>query len=229
MAKTLYMVGNWKSNKTLEEAKKWIQKYSCQVKDARVKNVICPPFPYINSLEFPLEVELGAQDVSPFPFGAYTGAVSAAMVSVAVKYAIVGHSERREYFHETHQEVANKAAECMSSQITPIVCIDSPYLKDQITALDPEIYNNLIVAYEPLSAIGSGDPDTPEHADEVSRRVKELTDNSVPVLYGGSVSAGNVADFVSMPNIDGVLVGGKSLDPVEWSDLVQVAYSTITE
>jgi len=223
--KQLYFVANWKSNKTLEEAREYIETLSLPGLSPEVHIVICPPFPYLFFMadqvkERQLPIALGAQDISLFPFGAYTGAVTGGMVAPTAQYAIVGHSERRKYFHETNQDVANKVRTALESDITPIVCVDEPYMESQLAFFNGDECKKMIVAYEPLSAIGSGTPDTPEHADQIAARIQQLSEAEIPVLYGGSVTSESVASFVCMSHIAGVLVGGASLDPSKWSDLV---------
>lgn len=161
---------------------------------------------------------VGAQDVSPFAEGAYTGEVSAQQVREFATYVIIGHSERRKDFGETEEIISRKIDQAIKNSLIPIVCISD--IK-QIGNLKFEIGNSssLVVAYEPLSAIGSGEADDPKNADEMARKIKEITPD-VFVLYGGSVSAENVHDFTQMPHIDGVLVGGASLDPQEFSKII---------
>ncbi len=215
MGKTIYLVANWKSHKTLAEAEDLVQNLNLSTQN---EVVICPPFPYLYSLKIPYS--LGAQDVSPFPFGAYTGAVTAEMLAPVCKYVIIGHSERRKYFHETNEEVAQKLRSVLDAKMTPILCIDEPYLESQLAFFETAELKQTIVAYEPLTAIGSGTPDTPEHANEVAARIQRLANTELPVLYGGSVSAASVKQFVEQEKISGVLVGGASLAAESWNQLV---------
>jgi len=223
--KIIYLVANWKSHKTLAEALSWLETMKGWRGTEGMKVIVCPPLPYLRSMHqvivrYSMPIELGTQDISPYPFGAYTGAVSAGMVKEFVTYAIVGHSERRRYFHETDQEVANKVGQCLENGLRPILCIDEPYLESQIYALSDLSKEKLVVAYEPLAAIGSGNPDTPEHAQSVAERVKAAMQADVPVLYGGSVTAENIQPYLNMPAIAGALVGGASLDPESWKALI---------
>jgi triosephosphate isomerase len=217
--KQIYLVGNWKSNKTLQEADDFFKIISLPTLPDNTHVVICPPFPYLRSLEG--SIELGVQDISPYPFGAYTGAITGEMVKPYARYVIVGHSERRKYFHETNQEVGNKARMAIANGLIPIVCIDEPYLDTQLTYFTHEELEKMIVAYEPLAAIGSGIPDTPEHAQLIAETINTFA--PVPVLYGGSVTSDTVKQYVDMPNISGVLVGGASLKTESWSALVRAA------
>jgi triosephosphate isomerase len=220
-----YLVGNWKSNKTLEESLEWLSEMRGLSIPKETEVVICPPYPYLATLASDerkaTNLRLGVQDISPFPYGAYTGAIAAEMVKQWADFAILGHSERRKYFHESHQEVANKVDRCFEAGIKPIVCVDEDYIDQQIAAIQNEHLANIIIAYEPLSAIGSGDPDTPEHAVAVARAIKDKAETDVPVLYGGSVKPGNIQAFLSHPEISGALVGGASLDAQTWNALIQ--------
>ncbi len=222
-----YLVGNWKSNKTLEESLKWFDEMRGVSIPHETEMVICPPYPYLAALASDerraTSLKLGVQDISTFPFGAYTGEVTAEMVKDWVHYAIVGHSERRKYFHETHQEVANKVSQCLLHKITPIVCVDEDYVEQQLAAIEQELLPSIIVAYEPLAAIGSGTPDTPEHAVSVAQTIKDKAGSDIPVLYGGSVKPENVQSFLSHQEISGALVGGASLDPKNWIDLINAS------
>lgn len=217
--KKLFIVANWKSNKTESEAKDWLERF--KIYDLGIKNnekeiVICPPFtllPILKSylLHHKSNIKLGAQDVSPYPLGAYTGAVAAAQLAEFVTHVIIGHSERRKYFREEDQVLANKVDMAKDAALTPIFCV-----QDETTDVPKGVK---IVAYEPVSAIGTGNPDTPENANAVAETLKER--NKIEhVLYGGSVTKDNVALFTQMSHIDGVLVGGASLDPEHFSQIV---------
>lgn len=228
--KPLYLVGNWKSNKTHEEAEEFFSILSLPVLAPNLRVVICPPMPYLYSIadlvkQTGINVSLGVQDLSPYPLGAYTGAVSSIMIKQVAHYAIIGHSERRKYFQESNEEVAKKTRMALEDEITPIVCVDEPYLETQLAHFTLEEMQRIIFAYEPVSAIGSGIPDTPEHAQEIALTIQRLAQTNVPVLYGGSVTEKSVSSFITMPAINGVLVGGASLNPDQWSSLVTAAIS----
>lgn len=219
--KQLYLVANWKSYKTLAEARAFVEAYRA-VDGPTV--ILCPPFPYLWPLSEKVVahgMHLGAQDISQYPFGAYTGAVAAAMLTGAVEYVIVGHSERRTYFRETHEMVAQKVREALQAKITPIVCVDEPYMATQLAFFSDDELARIIVAYEPLAAIGSGTPDTPERANMMAENIIQVVQSPIPVLYGGSVTAENVRSFVTQPSIAGVLVGGASLNVDHWQQLVE--------
>ncbi|OGV96819.1 hypothetical protein A2W24_03205 [Microgenomates group bacterium RBG_16_45_19] len=226
--KPIYLIANWKSHKTWSESEVFLQSFRGFREEGRVVNIICPPFPYLKAAAelitaLHLPIKLGAQDVSPFPFGAYTGAVSVQMLTGMVEYVIVGHSERRRWFHETNQEVANKAAQALEVGVTPVVCVDESYFREQILALEPKVLDKAIFAYEPLAAIGSGQPDKPEHTQAVAEKINQAAEKEVTVLYGGSVAVETLATFLNQPTIQGALVGGASLKAETWKGLVQAA------
>jgi triosephosphate isomerase len=154
---------------------------------------------------------LGAQDVSAFGDGAYTGEVSARQIKELADWVIIGHSERRKYFSETDELLAKKEEQAKSAGLKIIYCVPNDST-DIPKGVD-------VVAYEPVWAIGTGKSDTPENANAVIATIKATSQVPV-VLYGGSVTAANVASFVGQPSIDGVLAGGASLDPVTFSDLI---------
>jgi triosephosphate isomerase len=230
--KKLFLVGNWKSHKTVQEAHtfmiaflnspfiEWLHT-NAESKDKSKRIIICPPILLIPELARMLEhmdakipIDLGTQDISPFSVGTHTGEVAASEVVGLAKYVIVGHSERRKEFGETDELVSQKVRAARESGLEPILCVqgkDTP-IPDDIT----------FVAYEPIDAIGSGHPDDPAHAESVAEFLKE--EKHIPfVLYGGSVTAENVASYTTQSHIDGVLVGGASLDPVSFSEIIQRA------
>ena len=225
-----YIIANWKSNKTREEIEHWVDRFEQLLKaqpvGEQVAAIIAPPFPSLmfvsNRLldrELHAQTFLAVQDISPFPAGSYTGAVSARNLDgFNVKYAIVGHSERRRYFHETHQEIANKVSQCLENGITPILCIDEEYVFDQAGAMTKDQLGKCIVAYEPLSAIGTGQNEPIDHVIEVRDRIKKVFGENVPILYGGSVTEENFQEYLDM--CDGLLIGGASLDAVKFSKLL---------
>ncbi len=219
--KKLLIVANWKSNKTVSQAKEWLE--GLQIEDLGIKNkevIICAPFtllPFLRSyfLHPTSDIQLGGQDVSPFFEGAYTGAVNGKQLKEFADYVIIGHSERREHFHETDEELEQKVQQALAFGLTPVFCVQG---------VETPIPDGVaIVAYEPLSAIGTGNPDTPENAQEVARVIKEKHRMVHAVLYGGSVTPENVNSFTQMEHIDGVLVGGASLDSTVFTQLIENA------
>lgn len=220
-----YLVANWKSHKTIKQALAWVDAFENTTLDHDIRVIVAPAFPFIHFVHSRLEekkvpFDVASQDISPFPQGAYTGAVATEMIEKWVRYGIVGHSERRKYFHETNQDVANKVTQLLDLGITPIVCIDVPYAEQQIAALEEVSFPRLIFAYEPVEAIGSGTPDSPDHAKEIISAVKGKVGELTPVLYGGSVTAENAPGFLETGVVDGFLVGGTSLDAEKWRDLI---------
>ncbi len=217
----LFIVANWKSNKTLDEAKKWFDELDIsQINLDGKEIIICPPFTLLSFLKEEIDkrnlpINLGAQDVSGFGSGSYTGEVSVEELREFTQYVIIGHSERRKNFHEDDSLLAQKVSMSLSSNLTPIFCVSSPdmFIPQGVS----------LVAYEPLSAIGTGNADNPENADEVAAQIKKNNKQMTTVLYGGSVTPENVKSFTEMENIDGVLVGGASLDASSFSEIVQNA------
>lgn len=205
--KNYWIIANWKSNKTIAEALEWVAKVGPQVpKKENLKIVVCPTFSTLSEIkkaisDFPLL--LGAQDLSPFGVGAYTGEEPAALLNQFVELAILGHSERKKNFNETDEMVAKKVNQSLENKIIPLVCV-----QDENTPV-PE--GCKLIAYEPIFAIGSGHSDTPENASNVA-----LSFAGLEVLYGGSVTSENVKEFVIQENISGVLVGNASLDAEEF-------------
>ncbi len=223
--KKLFIVANWKSYKTQKEAMEWLNLLGkadfsqYEIKDKEV--ILCPPFPLLPLLHdlitnsfsnSDLLLRLGCQNISEFEEGAYTGEVSAKLISEFCHYAIIGHSERRTNFNEADDMLSRKVTISNRYNITPIFCIQG---KETII---PEGVD--IVAYEPISAIGTGRPDDPSDAEEVARYVKENHKVNT-VLYGGSVDENDVKLFTSLPNIAGVLVGGASRDADRFSKIIK--------
>lgn len=212
------IIANWKSNKSIEGVEKWIEEFNNKLKsdnmDEAIKVVIAPSYCHldivakkINAIE---NVSLATQDLSQFSAGSYTGAVSGVNLDgFHVKYSILGHSERRQYFHETDADVAMKVDQAINNGIIPIVCVDEEYLESQAMSIETEYLEKCVVAYEPLSAIGSGKNEDVGEVSEVAKRIKSFFGN-VPVVYGGSVTDMNVAEYLLVT--DGVLVGSASLD-----------------
>lgn len=213
--KELLIVANWKSNKTEKEAAEWFEAFNVEDQKIQEKEVIiCPPFTLLSFLkEYKKRnnspFKLGAQNISAFEPGARTGEINALQVKEYSDYVIIGHSERRK-MGENDELLQQKTEQAKLTGLKVIYCVSN---------LDQEIPQGVeIVAYEPLFAIGSGNPDTPENAEQIAEKIKEKS--QVKVLYGGSVTSKNISSFTDMENIDGVLVGGASLDPVEFSRII---------
>jgi triosephosphate isomerase len=241
------IAGNWKMNGSLAAnqallttlAEGLANKPACDI-------VVCVPAPYfaqVQSLKS-VAIELGAQDVSLHAAGAYTGEVSAQMLKdFAVRYAIVGHSERRQYHGETDALVADKAKAALAAGIKPIVCVGETLaerdagkteevVKRQVAAVihtNGHCISEIVVAYEPVWAIGTGKTASPEDAQAVHAvlraQLKAATDQSaqVKILYGGSMNAANAASLLGQPDIDGGLIGGASLKAADFLSIIAVA------
>ena len=238
-------------NKTFEEAEDLIDDImTClenDTPDADTLVILCPPFPYLEmAVEYSDEsyFAVGAQNVSDQESGAYTGEVSAAMLeSLEMEYCIVGHSERRAYYHETDEIIARKVNQLLAHGIRPIVCCGEvlqereenrqfDVVKKQITDglfhLSPEEFGKIVVAYEPVWAIGTGKTATPEQAQEMhafirgliaEKHGKEVADET-SILYGGSCKPSNAKELFSNPDVDGGLIGGASLKAEDFMGIV---------
>ena len=244
------VAGNWKMNKTFEEADELISDIMDLLEKNELKRdtmmIVCPPFPYIemctdysNDSYF----MVGAQNVADQERGAYTGEVSAEMLqSLEAAYCIVGHSERRQYYGETNATVARKVDLLLKHDIRPIVCCGEvldereagkqfDVVKRQITDglfhLTPEQFGQIVIAYEPVWAIGTGKTATPEQAQEIHAYIrsliaekygKEVADNC-SILYGGSCKPSNAKELFANPDVDGGLIGGASLQAKDFVDI----------
>lgn len=228
--KKLFIIANWKSNKTIKDTEKWIHDFSNGLNNANIKLeeknvIIAPPYTALEHANYcsgnlNLALEFASQNVSEFDEGAYTGEVSAKQIKELANYVIVGHSERRNGFAESDEIVSKKIEQVLKYSIIPIVCVSNI---EQVKKLKSKINSGkVIVAYEPLFAIGSGNPDTPENADCMCQEIKSIL-GEVPTLYGGSVNKDNIKSFTNMLNIDGALVGKSSLDPLEFLGIVKNA------
>lgn len=223
--KKLFIVANWKANITKDEATSWLQHFKedsdmLRGEFEQKEVVVCPSFPvisqvksYVDSNSLPLRI--GSQDISRFGKGAYTGEVPGGILHEFIQFSIVGHSERREKFGETDEVVHEKAANVISANLLPIFCVQS-----ERTRIPSGVS---IVAYEPVGAIGTGNPDSPQNAERVAKQIKADYPDVEYVLYGGSVSEENVRSFTMMDNINGVLVGSASLDPAGFARIIKNA------
>lgn len=243
------IAGNWKMNGSMQANHVLVQELLEGTARPQACDIaVCVPAPYLLQLSVMLhgqiEVRLGAQDVSAHESGAYTGEVSAAMLKdFNVRYAIVGHSERRQYHGETDALVATKAQRALAAGITPIVCVGETLaereaglteevVKRQLAAVihtNGHCISEIVVAYEPVWAIGTGKTATPEQAQQVHAvlraQLKAATDHAerVAILYGGSMNAGNAAVLLQQPDIDGGLIGGASLKAADFLSIIAAA------
>ncbi len=214
----LYIVANFKSHKTGDEARAWLEEIKNLDKTENKTIIICPSYTLLPVFKefidkYNLPIKLGAQNVSQFDEGPFTGEENAKQVKEFAEFVLIGHSERRANFNEDENILRQKCDMAIKYDITPIFLVQSE--SDSI----PEGVS--VVAYEPLFAIGSGHPDTPENADLVASSLK--TQDKYEIIYGGSVTAENVKSFTSKENINGVLVGGASLNAQEFIKIVQNA------
>ncbi len=216
--KHIWIIANFKSNKNLAEALEWVEQVGPKI-DRRedLKVVVCPTFTALEEVAKKIKVGnypmlVGSQDLSPFDRGAYTGEEAASILKLFVDLSILGHSERRQYFSETDEMVVEKVGQAKLNNIIPLVCVQS----DQTPV--PE--GCKLVAYEPVFAIGTGNPDTPENAEKIAKNLK-AKHADLEVLYGGSVTSTNCKAFVSLEDINGLLVGKASLDGQEFLKIIQ--------
>jgi triosephosphate isomerase (TIM) len=255
MARTPLIAGNWKMNLNHIEAVGLVQKLAWTLQDkrhdpAKSEVVVLPPFTNLRTVQTliegdRLELKYGAQDVSPFDDGAYTGDVSATMLAkLGCRYVLVGHSERREYYGEDDKLVNSKAKKAVERGLTPIVCVGEgievreerdqvaftiAHVEEALGGLTLEQIGSLVVAYEPVWAIGTGRVATPEDAQEVCGAIREWVGQwydegiaqDLRILYGGSVKAANVRSIMAQPDVDGCLVGGASLVVEEFAAIAR--------
>lgn len=247
------IAGNWKLNLDHLQSIAFVQKLAWSLKDSRldfteVEVAVFPPFTDLRSVQTlisadKLLLKFGAQDVSAHESGAYTGEVAASfLAALDCDYVIVGHSERRQYHHETDELIGRKAASASLNGVVPVICVGETAddLEQHGPAAVPvaqltEILthmksgSDIVVAYEPVWAIGSGTAATPEQAQQVASALRAVVattfgDESAAttrVLYGGSVKSSNIAGFMAQPDVDGALVGGASLDIAEFSSIAR--------
>lgn len=247
------IAGNWKLNLDHLQAIAFVQKLAWVLKDARVdfrkvEVSVFPPFTDLRSVQSLIaadkyDISFGAQDVSPHDSGAYTGEISGAFLkALDCRYAIVGHSERRTYHHESSELVGQKAAAAIRHGIIPVVCVGetaedletrgaSAVPVEQLETALKSIPRgaDIVVAYEPVWAIGSGEPATPEQAESVASVLRGVLESAwdsdsaarTRILYGGSVKSTNIASYMHQPNVDGALVGGASLVVEEFAKIAR--------
>jgi triosephosphate isomerase (TIM) len=222
-----FLIGNWKSYKKLADARSWFDEFAGMYEPVQELSVILAPSfvcldglsEYVRGLDLQ-NVSLAAQDISPFPKGAYTGAVAADLVKGMVDYVIVGHSDRRRYFHETLQDVANKVNETADAGLVPIVCVDRPYAMSQLTALSDIDCEKMIIAYGPVDALNFRIPQAPKEVVEAADLISRAHPNR-PVVYGGSIIPENARQYASLSGISGLFVGAASLEAASFAAIYQ--------
>ncbi len=221
------ILANLKANKSFENSKEWIEKFLQNVDDSALSKLDVSVAPSFTSLEMmsskilqaQKNISVSVQDISSFPAGSYTGAISGQnLMGLNVKYAIIGHSERRKYFKETSHDVALKVTQCLANDIRPVVCIDTEYLEEQLNLIEKQDMEKCIVAYEPLSAIGSGKNADVGNVKSVVERVKIIA-GDVPVIYGGSVNEFNISEYLLVS--DGALIGTAALDQDQFIRVIE--------
>lgn len=235
----IVIAGNWKMYKTQAEALEFLQGFKSELDNTPDDReiVLCVPFTDLDSLSKTLHgsrIQMGAQNVHWETAGAYTGEIAAPMLTeVGVRYVVVGHSERRQYFGETDETVNLRLKAAQKSGLIPILCVGET--KQQRDAGDTESHifsqlakglvdvdqTNLVIAYEPIWAIGTGDTCAPTEANRVIGLIRsKLSNPNVPIQYGGSVKPDNVDEIMAQPEIDGALVGGASLEAKSFARIV---------
>ncbi len=253
MARIPLIAGNWKMNMDHLQAIQLVQELATDLDDkrfdyAQTEVVVIPPYTDLRSIQTVIEgdnldLKLGAQDVAVYASGAYTGEISATMLEkLGCSYVVVGHSERREYHGETDDLVGQKAKAAMAHDMTPIICVGEvlqvrqkgqhvdhvvSQIEGALNGFTKDDAKQVVIAYEPVWAIGTGEVATPADAEEVSKAIRDLlaamfdkqTADAIRILYGGSVNAGNVKQIMAEPNVDGALVGGASLKAAEFAKI----------
>ncbi len=245
--RTPIIAGNWKMNKLNKEADALVKELVPLVKDAECEVVLCVPFTDIVTVRKAIRgtnIRLGAQNVHWAESGAFTGEISAAMLKeLKVEYVIIGHSERRQYFNETNETVNKRIQAALNYKLKPIVCIGETLEERESGQTEQVLYTQIIeclrgfkswdfdrmvLAYEPVWAIGTGKTATSEQANEaiafirdtIRKRFSLKIADKLRIQYGGSMNGGNVKELMAMEEIDGGLIGGASLSPAKFADVV---------
>ncbi|MFZ5647873.1 MAG: triose-phosphate isomerase [Bacillota bacterium] len=252
--RTPIIAGNWKMYKTIGEAVRFAGDLKAREIPGGCRVVICPPFTALSAVSTALEgspVELGAQNMYHKDEGAFTGEVSPIMLKDAgCGYVILGHSERRQYFGETDREVSAKAASALAHGLAPIVCVGEvlsereagetekvveAQVRGSLAGLAAEQADSIVIAYEPVWAIGTGRTASDSDAQQVNRFIRDLLGEilgadaarKIRILYGGSVKPDNAAGLMAQPDIDGALVGGASLDVKSFAAIIEAAVKAV--
>jgi triosephosphate isomerase len=249
MPRTPILAANWKMHKTIDETERFLAEFLPRAPESGPEVVVCPPFPSLKTAVehcFQSRVRVAAQNMHEEAEGAFTGEVSAPMLlDLGVQGVILGHSERRQYFGESDEALARKVPAALGAGLEPILCIgeneaqrDSDetqgILTRQVEAdladVPAEELGEVVIAYEPIWAIGTGRTATPEQAQEAIALIRGLIEArsseaaaAIRILYGGSVKPDNAAELISLPDVDGALVGGASLDPADFAAIVEAA------
>jgi len=245
--RTPIIAANWKMHMNKDKAIEYIRDFKEMVTATNVEIVLCPPFTLLETVKEETKntvIKVGAQNVHWEEKGAFTGEISPLMLKeLGIDYCIIGHSERRQYFNETNETVNKKLKSVMKHGIRPILCIGESledrkkgntevFVKEQVVeafkGIDGEDVKNVVIAYEPIWAIGTGETATPEEANRVIAFIREILreiygsniSEEIRIQYGGSVKPDNIKSLMDQDDIDGALVGGASLDPVSFAKIV---------
>ena len=237
------VAGNWKMNTDLNQAIDLTRQIRLSDFNKNAQLILVPPFPFLFSVVETTNnsvIQVGAQNCSKESSGAFTGEVSAQMLaSLNVKYVLVGHSERRTYFKESNADLADKVSQCLSNNLIPIFCcgelleerkneihfeVVKQQLSESLFHLSSEQIKNIVIAYEPVWAIGTGETATPFQAQEMhlyirnflAKKYDQTVANSIPILYGGSCNTANAKELFALPDVDGGLIGGASLKATDF-------------
>jgi triosephosphate isomerase (TIM) len=246
--RTPYIAANWKMNKTIAEAAEFVDALLPRIAATQCDVVICPPYLALFAVverRYGTAVKVAAQNMHEEASGAFTGEISASMLAeIDVEAVVLGHSERRQYFNETDEALARKVPAALAAGLEPILCVGETeeardagetetvlerQLQADLTALEPDALPGVVVAYEPIWAIGTGRTATPEQAQEACAFIRDVlrargaAADRIRILYGGSVKPDNAAELLALPDVDGALVGGASLDPEEFAAIVEAA------
>lgn len=246
--RTPYIAANWKMHKTVAEASEFVDALLPRIAATQNDVVICPPFTALGEVvqrRYGTAVKVAAQNMHEEDSGAFTGEVSAPMlVELDVEAVVLGHSERRQYFGETDEALARKVPAALAAGLEPILCVgESEQARDaeeteevlerqlqaDLAAVESLDLARVVIAYEPIWAIGTGRTATPEQAQEACAYIRDVVRmrggvaDELRVLYGGSVKPANAAELLALPDVDGALVGGASLDAEEFAAIVEAA------
>lgn len=241
------IAGNWKMHNTIEEAVKLVEELKPMVKDAKCEVVVCPTFVCLHAVKTAVEgtnIKVGAQNMHFEEKGAFTGEVSTVMLeNMGIDYVIIGHSERRQYFNETDETINKKIGAAFEHNLIPILCVGetlderengiteeviAKQVKLDLASISGKLVENMVIAYEPIWAIGTGKTATSEEANETIAFIRGIVSDlygkdvadKVRVQYGGSVKPSTINEQMSMSDIDGALVGGASLKSEDFAAIV---------
>ena len=248
MARTPYIAANWKMNKTVAEASEFIDALLPRIAATQNDVVVCPPFTALHEVverRRGTAVRVAAQNMHEGDAGAFTGEISAPMlVELDVEAVVLGHSERRQFFGETDEALAKKVPAALAADLEPILCVGESdeareggqtetvlerQLQADLAEVADEDVAKVVIAYEPIWAIGTGKVATPEQAQEACAFIRDVlrargaAADDVRILYGGSVKPGNAAELLALPDVDGALVGGAALDAEDFAAIVEAA------